>query len=370
MRRTGLLTCLFVFAYTIVTLAAGDLTIYHFDVDQADCTLLISPNGTSVLFDCGDAGWNSSMTVSAVAPEIEKLVPSKEIDLVVLSHFHVDHVGYPDNGGIWGLLETFSFSAKELMIRDRVAYRGDSPATSFIRWSHYLRTGDRIQTQSVAQLGEVVDLGDGVTLTVCSVDGHGLLDPGTDESPCRASENDLSLGVLISYGQYQEWIGGDLSGETTSSYTDVETHAAALIGDVEVLRVNHHGSSHSSNATFVGNLDPEVSIISVGESKSHGHPDSDILLRLAATSDVYITTNGNEDGPFSTESFDLAAHPNVFVDIGPVTITTDGLVYRVNNTAYAARTPLRMDEDGDGYFAGIDKNDLDPTIGPDPNVGD
>ena len=33
------------------------LRIYHFDVDEADCTLLLSPGGVVVLFDCGDAGW-------------------------------------------------------------------------------------------------------------------------------------------------------------------------------------------------------------------------------------------------------------------------------------------------------------------------
>jgi hypothetical protein len=376
-QESALIILLMTLIATIVGLycLSGELSLYHFDVDQADCTLLISPSGVSVLFDCGDAGWNSSRELRDLVPQIESILGSRTLDYIVVSHLHVDHVGYVGYGGLWGLLQTYGFQAQNILIRDFTAYPGDLKTKGFGLWLEYFENNSATVALRISTLGDVVDLQDGVTMTVCSVDGNGAPSPNTPDSPCPVSGNELSLGILVSYGDFQEWIGGDLGGTCIQrwfgpncvQYFDIETRAAALIGDVEVLRVNHHGSEYSSNTVFLENLDPEVSIISVGETKSYGHPAVSALHRLLATSDVYVTTLGNKNGPIVEGGIETTDYPNLFVGQGTIMVVTDGVTYSVNGVEYAASSAARVDGDSDGYFVEVDPDDSDPDVLPELN---
>ena len=68
-------------------------------------------------------------------------------------------------------------------------------------------------------------------------------------------------------------------------------------GHLEVLRVNHHGSSHSTNQAFVNAFSPQVSIFSVGDNNSFGHVNPDVLNRVLAE-----TIGDNAGYVFLTES--------------------------------------------------------------------
>jgi competence protein ComEC len=49
-----------------------------------------------------------------------------------------------------------------------------------------------------------------------------------------------------------------------------------------VLKVAHHGSRSSTTAAFLRAVGPTVAVISVGARNAYGHPDDDVLARLAA----------------------------------------------------------------------------------------
>ena len=347
----------------VATSDAHPLRIWHFDVGQADSTLLITPTGTTVLFDCGETDYRSCTNAAHVANRIEELTGAKHIDWLVLSHLHADHAGYVEHGGVWNLIEEQHVSIGTILTGDISEHRGDISDNAWPLWCEYMSSSDEISfcwdIRSVDSLEDTISLGCGVFLTLCSADGNGLL---ASTSTCSA--NDLSLGVVISYGEYQEWIGGDLSGVSMCGYKDIETYAAALIGDVEVLRVNHHGSTYSSNGTFLTNLDPEVSIVSVGETRENGHPARDVLERLAATSDVYVTTMGNSNGALRSGEPDVTLYSNLYPDSGDVLVTTNGSSFWINGREYLATTPVRVDRDGDGYFAEVDPDDSDPSVVP------
>lgn len=66
------------------------LRIYHIDVDQADATLFVSPNETTLLVDSGKNGHGSR--IRAVMQQAGVI----RIDHFVATHYHEDHYGGVD----------------------------------------------------------------------------------------------------------------------------------------------------------------------------------------------------------------------------------------------------------------------------------
>ena len=64
------------------------------------------------------------------------------------------------------------------------------------------------------------------------------------------------------------------------------------ISDIDVLKVGHHGSKTSSSRTFIDEINPKYSIISVGKNNRYGHPNKEVLNTLK-NSKIYRT---DQDG--------------------------------------------------------------------------
>ena len=62
--------------------------------------------------------------------------------------------------------------------------------------------------------------------------------------------------------------------------------------DIDVLKVGHHGSKTSSGKSFIDEVNPEYSIISVGKNNKYGHPNDSVLDNLK-DSKIYRT---DQDG--------------------------------------------------------------------------
>ena len=204
-------------------------------------------------------------------------------------------------------------------------HRG-APAPSWRRWRDLLAdAAGPLHPRAIALGPGQLDLGPGVTLDVVAADGapgvHGRLAPaGARRAGPPPNENDHSVAFVLRFGRFDYWLGGDLSGElfdlTGSRYHDVETAVARGLADVDVYRANHHGSDHSSNPVFLAQIDPEVTIISVGAGNPHGHPGRATLRRLASTGAVYLTSAGHAGASAGGAA-------------GDVVVRTDGLGYTV-----------------------------------------
>src|SRR5271157_1398550 len=88
MRTT--LTVLLVLLFCPPARAARTLQVYFIDVEGGQATLFVSPSGESLLVDAGwpDGGRDAERIVAAA-----HLAGVKEIDYLVVTHFHLDHVG-------------------------------------------------------------------------------------------------------------------------------------------------------------------------------------------------------------------------------------------------------------------------------------
>jgi hypothetical protein len=341
----------------------GWLEIHHIDAGEAMATLIVSPVGRTMLVDAGEADWDRTAGAQLVGGYLRKVLGCDRLDYGLISHFHVDHVGFPGHGGLWHLAMQQGFSVGRLLHRDLYRYVGTS-ATTVAAWQDFLRNSEAAAlSPQVATLGRSqVDLGGGVDFAFVAVDGNGLLPAGDRSSdPAPPDENDYSLAALLRFGRFDYFMAGDLSGQnqvaTGYAYHDGETAVAPRVKDVDVYRVSHHGSSHSSNRTLLAQLDPEVAIVQVGDGNRNGHPAPSTVDRLSQTSVLYFTEHGDAGTDLRNGKV-----------VGDVIVRTqDGIQYTVNGDPFTATDPRRVDDDGDGYFVEADPDDHSALATPAPN---
>jgi competence protein ComEC len=88
--------------------------------------------------------------------------------------------------------------------------------------------------------------------------------------------NASSVVLLVSWRDFTALLTGD-------AYVEVERAIADQAGDVDVLKVGHHGSTTSTDSTFLTIVKPEVALVSVGRWNRYGHPAPAVLRRLAVS---------------------------------------------------------------------------------------
>jgi len=270
---TKLLKLLFIIALSVAPNVRGadTLYIYCLDVGQGDATLIVSPTGQTMLVDAGNNGEGEDK----VLPLLDSLNITS-LDYIVATHYHADHIG-----GVDEVVNGLSIDSIGI-----VYDRGWSYTTQ--TYYDYANAVGPIRT--TIQDSQVIDLGGGAEVTCVSVNGNAVLDTPFTQPP--HNENDLCVALKLEYGEFDFFVAGDLSGATTSDYTDIETSVAPEVGRIEVYHVDHHASKYNSNQCFVDSLRPKVSIISVGENP-YGHPTQEVIQRLEAVPSVIYQT---EDG--------------------------------------------------------------------------
>lgn len=396
------------------TWVPGELNIYFFDVEQGDSQLIVGPTGKTMLIDLGEQSWNAYYNTMAmhVADEIREICGVESgpvhLDYVMASHHHLDHIGYPGNpndttnvgNGLWQLLhpDHEAFTVGTLIDHDAAGWvdtnsDGDcdvgtsaSPSTEVV-W-HNAGTVSQTSRRFVCWLygpdgqrdrlhieGRVLrldnstpwpsfDLGTGVTAQVLQANAKGVMqadgvtpvsgDHTTATYP--PSENDYSIAIRFQYGAYRYATAGDLDGEYTISgfgysYNDVEAAVAAQFGDVDTMRVNHHGSSHSTSTGYATTLAPETAVISCGDN-DFGHPANRVLdeLRnvangLGTGADIYLTNNPCDDVDGTSTPIDYSGTFNTNGNIH-VHTTNGGTGYEVDYDAGANSYPAGLPPSG------------------------
>ena len=61
----------------------------------------------------------------------------------------------------------------------------------------------------------------------------------------------------------------------------------------DVLKIGHHGSRNSTTAEFLAAVRPRLAVISVGEDNPYGHPNAELLDRLANAGVRVLRTDRN-----------------------------------------------------------------------------
>lgn len=217
------------------------------DVGQADA-ILIRQGGAVALVDCG-------LDERVVAALVRNNV--HHIDAVFVTHWDEDHWG-----GLPAVLEQFSVGT----IAVAADALDDAPAEVLNR--------PGVEYRQVCR-GDTVDIGSFCARVVWpfeSVDGEG---------------NEDSLVLLLSYVQEGKGLRILLTGDAE---LDQEREFVQEVGDIDVLKLGHHGSKVSVDGELLDVLKPELSLASAGEGNRYGHPSDACIDAVKEAGGVFACT--------------------------------------------------------------------------------
>jgi beta-lactamase superfamily II metal-dependent hydrolase len=288
---------------------AGEMEIHHIYTGRGECVFCIFPDGTNMLIDAGDTGPHRDPRTTHGSPNESKQPgewiaryilrlldyrSEKTIDYAYLTHFHGDHMGgvFPDSpktkkGGDYvlsGLTEVAEYVPfKKMIDRDWPTYQFPKPQKgktfenykSFINWNteNSEMKMERFQVGSNTQFSLLLKPEKYPGFEVRNIIANGKIWTGKKNKtkmlfPKDASvdENKSSSGIRISYGDFDYFNGGDITGRITMNtpkWRDVETPVGNVLGPVEVCEANHHAWVDAMNENFVASTQPQVFILQV-----------------------------------------------------------------------------------------------------------
>ncbi|MFE6172132.1 ComEC/Rec2 family competence protein [Streptomyces sp. NPDC056464] len=230
------------------------------DVGQGDATVLAAGEGTGVVVDAGPD--------PTLVDRCLRTLGIKRIPLVVLTHFHADHVA-----GLPGVLR-----GREVGAIETTGHEEPEDQAEFVRREAAAR---RIPVTRAAA-GEERRAGS-LSWQVLWPPPHPALTP---DGP-----NDASVTLLARSAGLRLLLLGDL--EPPAQRALLRSPAAAVLGGVDVLKVAHHGSAYQ-DPELIRRAAPRLALISCGEDNPYGHPAPGTVAALRAQGAVVLRTD--EDG--------------------------------------------------------------------------
>jgi len=262
------------------------LSIYFIDVEGGQSTLIVTPQGESLLVDAGYAGNGGPDAKAgdpALARDANRIVAAAHdagidrIDYLLVTHFHADHIGGVPELAKLLPIQTFIDHGT---VPDVAEKNVKGTLAVFAAYAAVRSGGKHIEPQP----GDRLPLS-GVNAVVVSSAGKTIakplpaIMPSKDKCPAAGNpaqepnENPRSTGFRLQYGKFTFLDIGDLSGPPLFALACPQN----LVGPVDVYLVAHHGGRDAAEPATLSAFRPRVAILNNGTRKG-GAPETFDLL--------------------------------------------------------------------------------------------
>jgi competence protein ComEC len=234
----------------------GDWQVANCDIGQGDSMVINLGNHRGIVIDVGPDPVAEDRCLKALG--------IKEIPLLILSHFHADHVA-----GLTGAIKNRAVGQVWVSVNS-------APLIESAKAQAALKGVEMIKAVRgmSARVGPLTIRVLWPTLSATSF----------EEMPGDGSQiNNSSIATLITSDAFSLFAGGDLE-------PPVQEILVKDVGPVDIYKVCHHGSRYQDLA-FMSALHPRISIISVGAGNTYGHPAVQTLQALARLGSEVLRTD-------------------------------------------------------------------------------
>lgn len=239
------------------------MTVHFLDVGQADC-IFIDNGSYEVLVDGGNNS-DGDKIVNYIKPYVDG-----DIELIVATHSHVDHIG-----GLDTVIQAYQI--------DQIIY-SEEPVTTSAYQDFYNAAVSEPNCTLTGDSDISFDMGNGAEFKILEMgDGY-------------PNSNENSVISMIDYNDVEVLLTGDL--ETT-----VEKNHLYQFSDIDVLKVGHHGSRTATSQAFLDVIRPETSIISAGIGNQYLLPNGDVINRLLSMNSYVYGTFRSGNIIMSTDGY-------------------------------------------------------------------
>ncbi len=264
----------------------GDDRIHFLDTANSDCIILES-NGKFALIDSGEGNENPRRKTEykgyrdEVISYIKKVASDENgyvnFEFVLGTHIHYDHAG------------NFEPIFKDKKITAKKAYFkkfNENVATEMEKgdWGNkatYEKIIKTLENKNITIISDLPDdefnFGD-FTLRFINTE--------TPEEVYGKGENASSVGVIVKKGEKTGFLGADFTNDS-----GLEDIYADDIGDVDLLKIGHHGYYGSSSISFLKVLKPEITIVTNYIGKIY--PNVKWNLTMVAKAPTFSTAHRN-----------------------------------------------------------------------------
>ncbi len=247
------------------------------DVGQGDAILIKTPAGQNILIDGGPGG--------TIIKRLAENLPwwDKQIDLMVLTHAHDDHVS--------GLIDVLKrYDVKKILYTGAV-----HNAPNYLAWLKLVR--EKKTPLVIIDKKQTVNLGKGAKMEILYPD-ESLIDKTFEDL------NQSSIVIMLCFGKNKFLLTGDADEEVEKKLLSSGADLSA-----DVLKVGHHGSQYSSSQEFLDKARPKIAVIQVGKDNDFGHPSLRIIKKLERAGAEILRTDLNGTIKIISDGMKIQALP-------------------------------------------------------------